>query len=372
MIGRAVWPASDTAGQTGSVRSGGPGLGRPGTWLSGRGPLRLRLVAAAVCLVVAGGAAIGSAGVLVARDSLMAQADAQLRAYAATLVSRQFTATPASRLAPGPDGPGSGGFSMEVLNSAGQPVLKIGRIPAVAGTVVAGGRLTTVSAGRGGGRWIVIAEPVRYRAQRILFTYGYDDFSVSITGPDRAGDAGRLLVGLDLSGVDRVIGRFALACLAISGVAALAVAILGAMGVGALLRPLATMEERIGAAAKAGGFSCRVPARDARDDAGRLTRSLNSMLGQLERRFSASAESEAAARMSARQLSHHIVDTGHKLQRPLGVIRGLADRHREQARLSTGELDRMMRRVAAEATRVDSLIDDLFHAGRHQPGPPRQ
>jgi two-component system OmpR family sensor kinase len=228
-----------------------------------------------------------------------------------------------------------------------------------------------VPAGRGGGSWIVLAEPVRYRARRILFTYGYDDFSLFIAGPGRPGVAGRLIVGLDLSGVDRFIGRFALACLAVSGVAALAVAVLGAMGVRALLRPLTTMEERMGAA-RAGVLSCRVPDRDTRDDAGRLTRSLNTMLGQIERRFSVNAESEAAARMSARRLGRHVIATGHKLRRPLGVIRGFAGHYREQGRLSTGELDRMMGRVAAEATQLDTLINDLTPASRDQPRPPQR
>jgi hypothetical protein len=44
-----------------------------------------------------------------------------------------------------------------------------------------------------------------------------------LASPGRPGLAGTL-AGLNLSGVDRVIGRLALACLALSGVAALAVA----------------------------------------------------------------------------------------------------------------------------------------------------
>jgi len=338
----------------------------------GRGLLRVRLVAAAVCLMAAGAAIIGSAAVLVARGSLVRQADRQLRAYAAVLVSRAATAAPASRLAPGPDGLGGGAFGVEVFNSAGQLVMRAGRIPARSGTAVAGGgRLAAVSAGSGGGSWIVIAEPVRYRAQRILFTYGYDDLSLFIAGPDRPGLAGRLIVGLDLSGVDRVIGRFALACLAMSGVAALAVAFLGVMGLRALLRPLVTMEERIGAV-RAGEFSRRIPDRDARDDTGGLTRSLNTMLGQIECKFSASAESEAAARMSTRRLGRHVIDACHKLQSPLSVIRGSAHYYRQRGRLSTGELDRVMRRVAAEATRLETLINDLLLASDDQSRPPRQ
>ncbi len=199
----------------------------------------------------------------------------------------------------------------------------------VAGTVVAGaGRLASVSAYRGGD-WIVIAEPVHYRAQRILFTYGDDDFSLFIARPDRPGLAGTLIVGLALSGVDRVIGRLAVTWLAISGAAALAVAFLCVMAMRALL-------------------------------------------GQIEHRFSASATSEAAARTSTLRLSRDILETGHKLQRPLSVIHGFTEYYRQRGRLSPGEFDRMMRRVAAEAARLDALIDDLPPTRHDQPCPPQQ
>jgi two-component system OmpR family sensor kinase len=333
--------------------------GRAGTWLLGPGLLRVRLVAAGVCLMAAGAAIIGVVGVLVARDSLIRQADAQLRAYTAALVSRPFTASPVSRPVPGPDGLGGGGFGVEVLSPAGQLVMRTGRIPAVPGRVVPGrGRLAAVPPGRGGGSWIVTAEPVRFRAKRILFAYGYDDFSLAITGPGRPGLAGRLIVGLDLSGVDRVIGRFALVCLTVSCVAVLAVAFLGAVVVRALLRPLATMEETMGTVG-AGEFSGRVPDRGARDDVSRLTRSLNAMLGWIERRFSTSAESEAAARTSTRRLGGHLIDTARQLPWPLSVIRGFAGYYRQRGQLSAGELDRMMGRVAAEAARLDALLNDL-------------
>jgi two-component system, OmpR family, sensor kinase len=354
------------------VRSGGIRRGRAGTWLPGRGLLRVRLAAAAVCLMAAGAAVVGSASVLVARSSLMRQADGQLRAYTAVLVSRSFGAAPAVGVVPGPGGPGGGRLAVEVLNSAGQLVMRTGRIPVVSGTVAAGaGRLVAVPAGHGGGSWIVTAEPVRYRAQRILFAYGSDDVSLLIDGPNRPGLAGRLIVGLDLGGVDRAVGRFVLACLAVSGVAALGVAAVGAMGVRAALRPLATMAKTM-AAVSAGELSNRVPDRGARDEVSRLTRSLNTMLGQLERRFSASAESEAAARMSTRRLGRHSIDTGGKLPEPISVIRGFAGAYRQRGRPSTGECDRMMGRVAGEATRLDALIDDLLPAGHERPHPPQE
>src|SRR5262245_43740908 len=117
----------------------------------GCGLLRVRLVAVAVCLMAAGAAIIGSAAVLVALGRLVRQAVRRLRAYAAVLVSRAATAAPASRLAPGPGGLGGGAFGVEVLNSAGQLVMRVGRIPVRFGTAVTGGgRLAAVPAGSGG------------------------------------------------------------------------------------------------------------------------------------------------------------------------------------------------------------------------------
>ena len=64
-----------------------------------RPSLRVRLVAAAVCLLAAGAGIIVGASVSATRGELTRQADQQLRAYAGQLTSRPFLLTPFSRSA---------------------------------------------------------------------------------------------------------------------------------------------------------------------------------------------------------------------------------------------------------------------------------
>jgi two-component system OmpR family sensor kinase len=354
--------------------------GRPaiGRW-AGPSSLRARLLATALCLTAAGAAIIGVAGGLMARGDLMSQADQQLRAYADSLASRPFVATPLAAPAPGTRRSGGSAFSIEVRSAAGQLVMRAGSstqpgqgIPAIRAAIPArAGELAAVAAA-GGGSWLMIAEPVHYRARRIPYAYSAEDFSLRITSPARPGLAGTLVVGLDLASVRRAMHGLVLTFLAVSGIAALAVACLGAAVTGLLLRPLTRAREAAEAAAE-GGLPGRLPDRDPRGDGG-LARSLNAMLSQLERAFSASAASEAAARESVARLRQVAADTARELREPVGVIRGLAQRHRERgvrsaaAPGSAAEHLRVISRLEDETARIAAAVDRLPSAsGGQQP-----
>lgn len=347
----------------------------------GRPSLTVRLIAAALLLLAAGAGISGVATVLLARGYLMGQADRQLRAYADRLTSHPFEATPFSGpvlvsgpvLAPGGlggGGPGRGGFGIEVRGPGGQLVMRTGAgtrsgpvIPAVpAGIAAHAGRPVTVAAGGGGVGWRVIAEPVHYRARRILFDYSAQDFALFISGKARPGLAGTLVVGLDLASTGRTIGRLAITGIAVGGVVTLAVACLGAGVIGAILRPVTrtpiTQLERTARAVAAGELACRLPVPPD-GTAGRLASSLNTMLSQLDRGLAARAESEAAARRATERMCRLISDTGRRLRRPLSVIEGFAESCRPGGRTLAGDPDRMMRRVADEAARMDALVNDL-------------
>jgi two-component system OmpR family sensor kinase len=347
-------------------------IGRLPAWPS----LQVRLAATALCLMAAGAGIISVASGLAARGYLMRQADQQLRAYADYLTSHPFKVTPFSGPGPGASG---GAFSMQVRGSGGQLVMSAGpatqpgpAIPAApAGILARAGQLATIPAVRGGGNWLVITEPIHYRAQRILFVYSAEDFFLDITSKARPGLAGTLVVGLGLASIDQAIGRLTVTCLAVSGVVILVLAWLGLAVIRTILRPLTRMEETAGAIA-AGGLSRRMPDRHARRDAGGLAWCLSKMLSQIEPAFNATSASEATARSSAERMRRVIADTGHELRRPLSVIRGSAEYYRQQGQLRTGELDRMMRRVADEAARMDMLVDDLLVTRHDQPRPPQR
>jgi two-component system, OmpR family, sensor kinase len=340
------------------VRGDGICHGQAITGLLARVPLRVRLAAIACCLVAAGAGIIGLTGSLAVRGYLMPQADQELRAYADLVTSGAFTAMPAGF---DPGGAAGSAFLIEVVGPAGQLVMSTGTQPAPASARIPfrAGQLATVPAASGGGSWLVVARPVHYRAQRILYTYTADDFSLSITSTARPGTAGRLVVGLDLSSIGRAISRLTVICAEVSGAAILAVAFLGLAVIRTILRPLTQME-KITAAVAAGGLSHRVPDRHARGDARNPARSLNTMQSQIEHAYNTSTASADAARSRSEQIPRIITGTGCELRRPLGVIRGFAQYYQQRGRPAARELDRMMARVAEEAAHMDALLDDLL------------
>jgi len=118
------------------------------------------------------------------------------------------------------------------------------------------------------------------------------------------------------------------------------------------LRPL----ERIGRVASeiAGGdLSRRVTPSDQRTEVGRLGRSLNEMLGQIERAFAARGESEE-------RLRRFLADASHELRTPLASIRGYAELFRLGATDDPATLARAMSRIEAEAERMGALVEDLL------------
>jgi signal transduction histidine kinase len=342
---------------------------RPLSWAS----LEVRFAATALCLLATGAAIITGMCGLVARGYLQRQADRQLRAYAGQLISHPFTASPLYGVAAGAPGVAgfSDGLSIEVRGHAGQVVMRAGFagrpgpvIPAVAARA---GQPAPVAAGGGGSSWRVITEPIHYRARRIPFSFSTEGFFVVITSTARQGRAGTLVIALDLRSAGHAIGRLAVTALAVSAVLILAVTCLAVAVSRALMRPVTRAEQALAALA-VGQLSCRVPERHG-GEADWLAVSLNTMLSQLEGAFRTQAASEAAARGSRAQMGRIIAATGHQLRQPLSIIHGIASSYRRGGQPSAGELDRIMRRVADEAARIDALLDQLPFSQADQPPP---
>jgi signal transduction histidine kinase len=327
-------------------------------------PLRVRLAAVACCAAAAGAGVMGLACSQAARSALMWQADQQLRAYADQLTGHPFTAMPAGS---GPGGTASGAFVIEIV-SGNQLVIVTGADgrpgPALAGIALRAGQLAVVRASRGAGRWLVVAEPVRYSAQRILFTYGSDGYFLHVTSMSRPGTDGTLVVGLDLRSVSQAIAKIMVSVVAVSAVAALVIAFAGLTVSRAILRPLARAET-MAAGAVAHGLARQATGDHPGGLAGRLAQSLRGMLSRLE---DARMSAEAARRSSDR-MPTVLAGACRELRRPVSVVHGCAEYYRLRGPLTAGELDRMMSRIADEAARIDAIIDDLAGTGRDQPRP---
>ena len=174
-------------------------------------------------------------------------------------------------------------------------------------------------------------------------------------------------------------------------------AIVGVAIVRASLRPLTDIE-RTAQAIAAGDLSRRVPDQDPVTEVGRLGRSLNTMLSQIEASFYAQAQSEAAARRSEERMRQFVADASHELRTPLTAMRGYAEYYRQRggmaeeesrsangsgqpgsdlglpgqpghelgshSQLTRADMDRIMQRVEQESARMGVLVEDMLLLAR--------
>jgi signal transduction histidine kinase len=293
------------------------------TWRLARPSLRVRLVAAAVCLLAAGAASIVMAGVSATRSHLTRQAEQQLRAYAGQLTSRPFLITPFSRSAPGAPAlsdlaPGMSAVSIEVRGSGGQLVMRTGP----------------------GRSYLAITKPIRYRAHRIPYAYSAEDFALHVTSPAGTGSPGTLVVSVSVARIGQATSHLAVILLTMSALVLLATGCLAAWAIGGTLRP------------------------------DRMAPALNSLLPQLQQLRTPAGEPQPAARRVTEQKRQAVAAAGRELRKPLSVLGGLAEYYRHRDQLTPGEFDRLLGRIADETARIDAIVDDRLDPGRDEPDPP--
>src|SRR5215472_2948994 len=286
-----------------------------------RTPLRVKLITAVLALVAIALLVISVAGISYMRDYLLSRADSQLHAAAASTA--------------GPRIPIS---ALWLAAHAEKPV--------------------TVPAQRGGDSWRVIVQP----GQDIGLTNGQ-----SFNGTE--------VVALDVTDVYATVRQLEGFDILLSIGIMLILALLATAAVRASLRPLTDIEETAGAIA-AGNLSKRVPERDPRTEVGRLGRSLNVMLSQIESAFRSRSRSEKAARRSEEKMRQFVADASHELRTPLTAIRGFAEYYRQRGGVATpggetgsgqlapADMDRIMRRVEQESARMGILVEDMLLLAR--------
>jgi two-component system OmpR family sensor kinase len=361
--------------------------------LSERSPLRVKLITAVLALVIIALGAISVASVYVLHSYLTTQSDPRLKDAISNLNTDSLIGDPAGYFYPikyqqnlfaGIQLPGNqlawSPAAMPGIGSPGQARQSLPALPTSANWAGIVPTLVTVPAQSGSDTWRVITQPITYQA-------------VTSTGSTQR-MTGTLVIGTDLGNVNATVRRIAYFDMIVGAVIVFVLALVGVAVVRANLRPLDEIEETAEAIAD-GHLDRRVPERDPRTEIGRLGRSLNSMLSQIETAFHAREESEAAAHRSEERMRRFVADAGHELRTPLTAIRGFAEYYRQRGGLvshwdrkapaaqaaggfggdappgaSTGaglnpdDLDRLMQRVEKEAARMGLLVEDLLLLAR--------
>jgi two-component system, OmpR family, sensor kinase len=225
------------------------------------------------------------------------------------------------------------------VEDAARPELKSLTLQNVAGTTGAFTLPSTVV----GEQWRVVAYPATNR-------FGTDYFTI--------------VIGLDLRETNATVARLA----AIFLFFGLTVVILG----GAITRLLVTSTftplrevEATAARFAEGDFNQRLSGATPNTEVGRLNRSLNSMLGRIDRAFSDRAR-------TIDQMRRFVGDASHELRTPLVSVRGYAELYRMGALTKPEDVAQAMERIEKEAIRMGELVEDLLELARIDEAKPLQ
>ena len=171
-----------------------------------------------------------------------------------------------------------------------------------------------------------------------------------------ADGSGSVVVAVSTESIDATVQRAALAALAVGGLTLGLVGLLSGVVIRLGLRPLEEVE-RTAEHIAAGDLSQRVPDMPEGTEIGRLSASLNGMLGQIETAFLEREESED-------RLRRFVADASHELRTPLTSIRGYAELSRTGAIADEEQRRAAIVRIEAEAVRMGLLVDDLLLLAR--------
>ena len=360
--------------------------------ISARTPLRTKLITAVLLLVILALAAISVASVTMLRGYVTTQQDNALKAAfypnfnngtLPTLGNGPQSIKPGyaystnSELIVALQQPGSQ-VSWYTANFPGGNQAPLPQLPTNHNWASApNGVLRTLPAQSGPDSWRVMAGTTAYT------------FIDPTTGAQQQQTL-TFVVAVDLGDINAMTHRLILFDLIVGGAIVLVLAAVGIAVVQANLRPLNDIELTASQIAK-GHLNHRIPERDPRTEIGSLGHSLNAMLSQIETAFHAQEESEQAAHRSEDRMRRFIADASHELRTPLTTIRGFAEYYRQRGGvrkdqdqvsgtspadspapdspaaedgLTPQDLDRIMRRLEAEASRMGLLVEDLLTLAR--------
>jgi two-component system OmpR family sensor kinase len=166
------------------------------------------------------------------------------------------------------------------------------------------------------------------------------------------GDKGVIVIAVPLTDLESTLRQLLYIELVVSVVLLLGLGLLSWVMVRRDLRPLVEITETAGAIAQ-GDLSQRVSPVAEGTEVGQLGVAFNTMIDEIEVAF---AEREA----SEDRLRRFLADASHELRTPLTSILGYAELFDLGVRDRPDELARSLAHIKDEASRMGTLVDDLF------------
>ena len=320
--------------------------------------LRNRLLLATVVVAAIGIGASDFAANAALRGFLIRQVDSQLSSVANGTVSRLVRAG----IAPNPD------TSADTNQSATpefHPVSPLSGVPTATSVTLldpAGVMLGQLGGDIGNAdshatfTGMTLAEVAATKGKPFTLNTDHPHASTRAIAFVLPSNLGSVIISVSLNSVERTLHELSWLFLLISIAVILLIGLVSRWLITLSLKPLLEVEV-IAAAIADGDLSARLPELQPSTEVGRLTKSLNTMLGRIEESFAQKNASES-------KLRRFVADASHELRTPLTAIRGFAELHRQGA--VTGELQvkELVGRIEKESIRMGSLVEDLLLLAR--------
>ncbi len=167
---------------------------------------------------------------------------------------------------------------------------------------------------------------------------------------------GSVIVAQSLADFDKTTHRIGRVFLFIGFIVLLLIAFAARQVIKLSMKPLESVEETAQKIA-GGDLSARLENFEPNTEVGRLSTSLNTMLGRIEEAFVLRTESED-------KLRRFVADASHELRTPLTAIRGFAELHRQGAVPDGEKTKELLSRIEKESIRMGALVEDLLLLAR--------
>ena len=319
--------------------------------------LRNRLLLATVVVAAIGIGASDFAANAELRGFLIRQVDSQLASVANSTLSRLVRAGIAPNGDDGTSGSGTAtpframsplrgvptATSLTLLDPSGEILGEVGGDISTGGSQATFSRMTLAQvAATKGKAFTVHTENPRTSTRAVAYVL--------------PSNLGSVVIAVSLTSVERTLQELSFLFLLISLAVLLLIGLISRWLITLSLKPL--LEVEVIAAAIAGGdLSARLPEIHPATEIGRLTKSLNTMLGRIEESFQQKNESES-------KLRRFVADASHELRTPLTAIRGFAELHRQGAVTGEEKTKELVGRIEKESIRMGSLVEDLLLLAR--------